>query len=290
MFLRPFFAKPFASTAFFLFVCLGGAGYFGCSSGDAHLACDDTGNNCFWCDANGCKPADPSVNSASSSSSGMGGAGGSSTTSSSSSSSGKPPCDSSNTTCGCTKPEDCPSNLSCIDGLCIVGCNNSFECGAGKVCVNGQCEVGCNDQKPCPTGSMCTKGFCAPDPAKPQCTLEIMCPSGQTCVNGICEKSCTQNTDCPLGEVCNDSTGGCMPTPFPSPSCGPDKPCSGTAQCGMAGYCQFPCLDVTACKLIDSRFSACDQGICKTPEEMNPQCSLQKPCPAGQDCVSNQCK
>jgi len=296
MFLRAFLAKHFASSALLVFVSLGCAAYVGCSSGDAQLTCDPEGQTCV-CDANGCKPADPSVSSSSSSgdtssssSSSSSSSGESSSSSSSSSSSGgKPPCDPTNATCGCTTTADCMSPLLCIEGLCIVGCNNSFECGGGKVCVNGKCEVGCSDQKPCVAGEKCVNGYCLPDSTNPECTTNAQCQSGQTCVGGICEVFCLANTDCPAGQVCDYTNGGCIPNPSPIPSCGPNKPCPGTAQCGPQGYCQYQCTDLTACKLIDSRFTVCDQNICKTPEETNPQCNLQKPCPVGQDCVSNKC-
>jgi len=39
----------------------------------------------------------------------------------------------------------------------------------------------------------------------------------------------------------------------------------------------------------DNRFVACDQGICKTEEEVNPQCTLTTPCPSGKSCISNTC-
>lgn len=298
MSMRPFLAKLLTPSALFIFISLGGASYVGCSSSDYKLACDETGHNCFWCDDNGCKPADPSVNSSSGSSSsgdGGGGAGSSSSSSSgsssssSSSSSGAPMCDPTTTTCGCGTPGDCPTDLMCIDGLCIVACNNSFECGAGRVCVNGNCEIGCSLQKPCEAGFSCNKGFCIPDPANPQCTMDKPCPTGETCAGTICQTSCTKNAECPPGEVCDGTTKGCIPNPSPIPSCGPSKPCPGTAQCGTGGYCQYGCATVTECKLIDSRYTACDQNICKTNEELNPQCSLDKPCPMGQDCVSNKC-
>jgi hypothetical protein len=43
------------------------------------------------------------------------------------------------------------------------------------------------------------------------------------------------------------------------------------------------------CKLIDNRFEACDMGVCKTIEEIAPECTLSMPCPDGLDCISNQC-
>jgi hypothetical protein len=98
------------------------------------------------------------------------------------------------------------------------------------------------------------------------------------------------NANCPVGDVCNYTTEGCITNPSPTPSCGPGKPCPGTAQCGIDGYCHYGCATVTECKLIDSRFTVCAQNICKTDAEVNPQCNLSKPCPVGQDCVSNLCK
>jgi hypothetical protein len=249
----------------------------GCTGPESSIQCDANGINCFICDGTSCRPANPTVTASSSSSSGGGGAG------------GEAPCDPNVTTCGCASNTDCPSDLSCIDGLCIVGCNNSFECGAGKVCVNGKCEIGCNDQKPCESGYLCQKGYCAPDGANPQCAAEKQCAAGTICVDGICQLECDENTDCVAGEVCDATSGSCILDPSPTPSCGPDKPCLGAAQCGADGYCHYGCMNLTECKLVDSRFFACDLGICKTEEEVNPECTLKKPCPAGKDCVSNQC-
>lgn len=292
MSLRPFFAKLLPPSALVIFFSLCGAVYSGCGPApDSQLTCDPDGKNCFLCDANGCTPANPTVSS--SSAGGNGGAGGMVETGGSGGTGGmggQTPCDSQITTCGCKETADCVSDMLCIDGLCVVGCNNSFECSAGKVCVNGKCEVGCNAQNPCDTGQTCYKGFCIPDPTNPECTANNPCKSGQTCINGVCHSNCTKNADCPAGEVCDSTTGGCIPNPSPIPSCGPNKPCPGTAQCGSGGYCQFPCTDVNACKLIDSRYSACEVNICKVEEEVNPQCTLGKPCPAGKDCISNKCQ
>ncbi len=279
MIIRPFFAKLHASSVFIILCSLSAASYIGCSSPNP----DDT-------------TVTTSVSSSSSSgdggSGGAGGAGGTGGVSSSSSSGsgGSGPCDPAVTTCGCLATTDCPTDMLCIGGLCIIACNTSYECGGGKICVNGQCEVGCSDTKPCDGGYKCIKGYCVEDPTNPECTPMNPCPTNEVCANGICEMPCVVNTDCPTGEVCNGTTGGCIPTPFPVASCGPAKPCPGASECGPQGYCQYGCTDVNACKLIDSRFTVCDQGVCKTLEETNPQCTLTKPCPVGQDCVSNQCK
>jgi hypothetical protein len=278
---RRFFTRFTTAGALLISLSVGALGYAGCT-GPESLNCNSGGTICPP-DAGAGGTGGESSSSSSSSSSGD------TTSSSSSSSSGVMPCNPAVTTCGCGPDGMCSIGLMCIDGLCVTGCNTSFECGAGKVCVNGKCEIGCSAQNPCDAGYACYKGFCIPDPTKPTCTGANPCPMGQTCVGGVCKESCMVNAECPMGEVCDSTTGGCITNPSPVPSCGPAVPCPGNGMCGSGGYCQFGCADVNACKLIDNRFVACDQGICKTPEELNPACSLDKPCPAGQDCVSNKC-
>ena len=69
---------------------------------------------------------------------------------------------------------------------------------------------------------------------------------------------------------------------------------SGTGQCPTGevcesdGFCHYPCTSLNQCKLIDNRFVACD-GVCKTDQEVNPQCTLTMPCPTGKTCISNTC-
>ncbi|MRG91838.1 hypothetical protein GF068_07855 [Polyangium spumosum] len=278
MFLRPSFAKLLGPSALFLALAAAGSGYAGCSGGgDATVTCDANGENCVICDAYGCHPANPNVGQGGGGQGGSGGQGG-----------GNPACDPNVTTCACTTTTDCPSGTLCLDGLCLVGCNHTFECGPGKVCANGQCEVGCDANSPCQSGYICDKGICVADPAT--ACPQKPCASGEACVDGICEPGCKTNAECPSGEICDSTAGGCIPDPSPVPGCGPGQaPCPGAAQCGADGYCHYPCADLTACKLIDNRFVACDQGICKTNEEVNPECSLDKPCPAGKDCISNKC-
>ncbi|MDC0747125.1 hypothetical protein [Polyangium mundeleinium] len=279
MFLRPSFAKLLAPSAFFLLLAVSGTGCGGCSDADSTVVCDARGENCMICDGYGCHPAEPNVGQGGGGGQGgQGGQGG-----------GEPACDPNVTTCACDADSDCPSGTLCLDGLCLVGCNHSYECGPGKVCANGQCEVGCDDKSPCETGYICDKGICVADPVT-ACGPQKPCPSGEACIDGICEPGCTTHADCPAGEICDSTAGGCIPDPSPIPGCGPGKdPCPGAAQCGADGYCHYPCANLNACKLIDNRFVACDQGICKTNEEVNPECDLDTPCPAGKDCISNEC-
>jgi hypothetical protein len=160
------------------------------------------------------------------------------------------------------------------------------------VCANGECTLYCDDNVPCPeAGTACVNGICIPDPQNPACDAQNPCPdAGDICINGVCATACDTNSDCPDGEVCNASTGACMIDPSPAPGCMPSGMCGGVGQaCEADGYCHYGCSNVQECQLIDSRFIACDQGICKTEEEVNPECTLESPCPAGQDCISNHC-
>jgi hypothetical protein len=260
----------------------------GCSGcDDSSVTCDASGK-CVSCDAYGCQQVDTGTTS-SGGGNGQGGSGGTGT----GGSGGAGPCDPEVAVCAC---EDgvCPDGLVCAGDLCVPGCDFSYECGPGKVCANGQCGVGCDANTPCvEPGTTCDKGVCVPDPQNPACDDQNPCPvAGEICVNGICSASCDANDDCPAGEVCNGSTGACIPDPSPQPSCGSvGAMCGGVGQVCMAdGYCHYPCNTTQECKLIDNRFEACDQGICKTAEEINPECTLEMPCPDGLDCISNTCQ
>ena len=262
----------------------GGCG--GCE--DTSLVCDASGTNCRICDGYGCHPADPNVTS--SVGGGNGGVGGNATTTSSSEAGGAPVCDVIDAACPCAANEDCSGTLACVNGVCVPGCNYSYECGPEHVCINGGCALGCDAHTPCPSGYSCNKGACVLDPSKPQCGTGAPCPSGQECVEGLCTNSCNTNADCAPGSICDGGTHVCVTDPSPKPACSDTVKCTGVNQvCLPDGYCHYPCDTVSTCKKIDSRFVACEQGVCKTTEESMPECTLTKPCPEGKDCVSNRC-
>ena len=192
------------------------------------------------------------------------------------------------TTCPCDDQGECSGDLQCVSGLCIHGCEFSYQCGAGKVCANGECEIACDEVTPCPTAYTCDKGVCVPDPNNPQCSDAQPCASG-VCKDGICSTECTTNTDCATGEICDSVGGVCVPDPSPTAGCGASQACVGIQQCMADGYCHYACSTVQECKLIDVRYDYCDQNMCKTEEEMNPECTIDQPCPQGQDCISNEC-
>jgi hypothetical protein len=272
-----------APAALFLMAATAATGCGGCD--DATVQCDANGENCEVCDAYGCHPAEPGTGSGGSGQGGATGAGGSGGSA--------PACDPAVTTCPCDAEGACPEGTQCIEGLCLAGCDFSYECGPGKVCANGQCALGCDDGSPCPeAGTTCENGVCVVDPLNPACSDQTPCAgAGEICVDGVCATGCATHADCAAGEVCNAATGACILDPSPQPGCGAvGAACGGVGQQCMAdGYCHYPCTTVEACQLIDNRFIACDTGICKTEEEVSPECTIEDPCPAGQDCISNSC-
>lgn len=264
-----------ASIVFGMFA-ISATGCGGCD--DAELVCDDVGN-CEICDGYGCHPAEPGV--------GEGGGGSSSVTTTGTGTT--PECDPDATTCPCDAKNKCSDGLSCVDGLCIAGCQVSYQCGAGNVCVNGACTPGCSAQVPCAAGYACQNGACQLDPKNPQCDAQNACAAGQICVGGLCTTGCTANADCAADQICDSKNKACIPDPSPKPSCNDTVKCTGAGQqCLDDGYCHYPCSDVAECKLIDARFVACET-YCKTIEEVDPECTIGKPCPEGKDCVSNTC-
>jgi hypothetical protein len=46
-------------------------------------------------------------------------------------------------------------------------------------------------------------------------------------------------------------------------TCNADKPCPAPQVCLPDGYCHYPCTDLTECKQIDNRFTACVDGYCE---------------------------
>jgi hypothetical protein len=290
MSLRASFHSFAPVSALFAALAVFGSGCGGCN--DPSITCDENGENCVICDGYGCNPAD--TGSSSGNGNATSGAGGSTTGSGGSGGSGGvvDTCDDALTTCPCEVNDDCSEEgTQCVNGLCIDGCEFTFECGPGNVCANGACVAGCDVDVPCDVGYACTNGACAPDPLNPECSDALPCAGEELCVNGLCTTTCATNDECAEGEICDSAAGSCVTDPSPQPLCDDVVVCTGQGQQCMAdGYCHYPCADVMTCKLIDVRFVACDTGFCKTEEEVNPECTVNDPCPEeGQDCISNEC-
>jgi hypothetical protein len=266
--------------ALLVLVAATATGCGGCN--DSTVQCDENGANCLICDGYGCHPADPDpgAGGAGQGNTGQGGAG-----------DVEPACDASLTTCPCDESDECEGGTRCIDGLCIAGCDFSYECGADRVCVNGQCAAGCDGDTPCAQpGTVCDKGVCVVDPANPACSDTKPCGSaGEICVGGLCTTPCQANADCADGEICSATTGACIADPSPQPGCGSTTCSAQLQQCMADGYCHYPCDTTLDCQRIDTRLIECQAGICKTREELAPECTVDRPCPNGEDCISNEC-
>lgn len=233
------------------------------------------------------------MSSAGSGGAGVGGGGGASST----------PCDPAMAMCPCVLQGECAIGTVCLSGTCIAPCNFDYQCPAGKLCANGACTPGCLAGSTCADpGYKCSKGVCVPDNQNPQCSATSPCPKAeQVCLGGVCAAPCSSNAQCPSGQVCDWAAGACVNDPSVKTVCSSDAQCVGASpqQCGdnanEDGFCHFICNPmgqnggVTQCKLIDSRFDYCDQGVCKTTAEVDPQCTTQNPCPLGMDCISNKC-
>lgn len=246
----------------------------GCGSGSEEMICGP--NGCSVCDADGCHAADPGTGSASANAgpTADGGA-----------------CDNATTTCACETDEGCVAGTTCLDGLCLVPCEFTSQCGGGRVCLNGKCVVGCDALSPCPSGFRCSdKGACVLSPDDPECTTALDCVGGMACANGVCVGPCATNADCAAAEICDAATGTCLADPQPKAACETDPSVCTAGQRCMGGYCRFACTSGDGCKLIDARIPVCDEGVCKSEAEANPECLTKDDCEAGQDCVSNACK
>jgi hypothetical protein len=274
----------------------------GCSCGDGtNVACDDAGV-CMVCDQYGCHSATATKNSGTGGTGGTGGSigtggtpgtggvqgtGGKGTSTSTGGTGGTAPCNPTTATCPCVDGA-CTDGMSCVNGLCIDGCNFTYECGANMVCANGACVPGCSSGS-CPAGYSCANGACSLDPNDPQCGTASPCPAGQICAGGLCTTHCTANSQCAAGQVCDGGSQTCITDPSPKSVCDAAKPCPPPEVCEADGYCHYPCKTLSDCQHIDNRFVACVNDICETQEEVDPQCTLQMPCPAGKSCISNKC-
>jgi hypothetical protein len=200
-----------------------------------------------------------------------------------------PACDPSLAACPCSETAECSAGLDCIDNTCVSACGFDFECADAEVCANGQCVPMCDEAGQCGApGYACVGGGCLPDAENPVCSSPTDC-QGLPCVDGFCTTACATNADCDPDYLCEAATGTCFQDLGPTPVCSEAAPCAGEGQTCLDGFCRYSCTTLEGCKLIDSRFDACDASVCKTDEELNPECGLGLSCPGDAPCVSNEC-
>ena len=198
-------------------------------------------------------------------------------------------CDPSLAACPCSDTADCGEGLDCIDDKCVSACGFDFECADAEVCANGQCVPVCDEAGQCgEPGYACVGGACLADPLNPQCSSPTDC-QGSPCVDGFCTSACITNADCAADFLCEAASGTCFQDLGPTLVCSDAIPCAGEGQTCSDGFCRYACATVQDCKLIDARFDACDAAVCKTDEELNPECGLGLPCAGEAPCVSNEC-
>lgn len=89
----------------------------------------------------------------------------------------------------CRTDADCPSELTCIDGM------------FGTFC-------GCDDDGDCRDGSHCRWGICADN-----CLFEYECQPSETCWQGKCQAGCQNDQGCEAGFRCTSegALGKCAP-------------------------------------------------------------------------------
>jgi hypothetical protein len=178
----------------------------------------------------------------------------------------------------CTNGANCvPSGKPCNKG--VVSCSqgqvvcadqgtpaaNGTSCGPNQVCNGGQCgpcsaNVQCAPMNACHTGlTSCASGsqVCV-DTGNPQtngiaCTGSNLCNQTYTCTAGNCTGSnpvtCTAMDQCHVVGTCDTTTGSCSnPLATPGTSCGTNKVCDASGNCGCAGgyaNCSGACINVS---------------------------------------------
>lgn len=155
---------------------------------------------------------------------------------------------------------DCPPQMFCLKGACIIDTCKQISCNQGQGCVvdsntgKAKCIDSCAGVK-CSEGDKCVEGACVQD----KCA-KTNCPSGLTCnpTSGSCVKNecVADNVDCGKGEklVCDPTSGSCVDSPCTGITCpggtvcwfgqciGQNEPktypkgqCGEATDCGVAG-------------------------------------------------------
>jgi len=188
----------------------------------------------------------------------------------------------------------CPSNTTCVNGLCASQCVEgacaegqtcvtgdggaayclpspcaSVTCPAGQVCGPRGCQDPCDGAR-CPVGEVCRGGACVNPCAG------TLCPPRQHCESGRCVPNCPCIA-CASGATCNEGRGRCEAAGCGALMC----PAESLVDCtGEAPRCVRPCEGVT-CPL----GSRCDAILGRCVAD---RCAGVS-CPAGTRCAAGQC-
>ena len=161
----------------------------------------------------------------------------------------------------CSVDSDCDNTFECVAGRCILGpyCMTDAECPAPSTCVNFVCQNpgGCTSDSQCPVGQSCYAGGCYTLPPI-ECNRDVDCAFDEVCDFGICNPAnpplaCQINSDCRDRELC------------------------------IGGVCQrgVECLDDTDCNF---------PQVCISDQCVDPGCTRDGQCPAGESCVMGACQ
>ena len=198
--------------------------------------------------------------------------------------------------CPCAGPSDCGDGQQCVAGACTSpqnACKFSSECGDGKLCADGQCLPACGPAGQCAAGNTCDKGVCKPDAAG-GCQNDTQCaPSAPKCIAGACYKQCAQDPECGAGNFCDQ--GVCKVDTRPKPNCTVDDNCvtpgSTVPNKCVGRFCNFTYSSYQYCRTIDTRIGYCaNDGVCRSAEEAQPECTTSAQCTGGKVCVDNRCR
>lgn len=97
----------------------------------------------------------------------------------------------------CTRTDDCPYHLSCVNEKCVDPCNcaPSAQCTVRNHIPTCQCPTGYtgNPQQSCSI---------VPLREEPQCRQDADCPSKHACFDGICKNPCYETKPCAANANC----------------------------------------------------------------------------------------
>lgn len=225
-------------------------------------------------------------------------------------------------------PGACPAGQLCQRGACVAGCRSNGDCPTDLTCINRLClnpclkKETCNDERAlCKVNEhraycMCPDGS-PKDPKRrcevAECVNDNQCSAEKRCDGGICQNPCLQDgacgrdaqcrvvnrhaeCSCPPGRVGNPLVectfaGGCAGS-----SCGPNSQCHDLPGGGVKCMCQQGCVGspITGCLCTGNAVNPClnkqcgERAVCSVNAQHQPECHCPPDFPIG-DPV-NECK